>query len=265
MYQNLNQISQTPVKGEVKGIPNPTTVSCQFNPNSIFKLVAASPVKLISGTSQQLMVDLANDTDNILGFVIYSPKKNKYNPGDRIEVALSGSVMEMESEENFNRGQTLEIESAGTKVIAWRGSKSHIGRALDTAIGPNILVRVLIDTTLADGSSSSSSSSSNNFASSSSSSSRSSSSSCSSSSCSSSSSSVSSSSSCRSSSSSSSSCRSSSSSSCSSKSSSSSSSSRSSSSSSYSSSSSSRSSSSSSSSSSSRSSSSSSSSSFSAA
>ena len=71
MYQNLNQISQTPVKGEVKGIPNPTTVSCQFNPNSIFKLVAASPVKLISGTSQQLMVDLANDTDNILGFVIY--------------------------------------------------------------------------------------------------------------------------------------------------------------------------------------------------
>lgn len=266
MYQNLNAINQSPNKGEVKAIPNPNTVSCMILGTSTRSpFVAASPVTLVSATGNETIVDLARDTDTIFGFIIYGPKRNKWKPGDRVEVAMSGSVMEMESEAAFNRGQVLEIESAGTKVIAWAGSKAHIGRALDTATGPNQLVRVFISTSIEEGSSSSSSSSSKNFQSSSSSSSRSS----SSSSCSSSSSvsSSSSSSSCRSSSSSS---RSSSSSSCSSsssssRSSSSSSSSRSSSSSSCSSSSSSRSSSSSSSSSSCRSSSSSSSSSFSAA
>ncbi len=213
-YQSLNQLNQTPVKGDLKAVPSPETVSCQILPTSSNSFVAASPVKLISGTSQQLLVDLAGNTDSILGFIIYSPRKNQYKAADRIEVAMKGSVMEMESGAAFNRGQMLEFVSAGTLVIAYKGVNSFIGKALDQASAANQLVRVLIDTSLEESSSSSSkssssscsssscsSSSSSSNSSSSSSSRSSSSSSCSSSSCS--SSSCSSSSSCRSSSSSS--------------------------------------------------------------
>lgn len=157
-YQNMNQVNQTPVKGDLKAVPNPNTVSCVILNTSSNSFVAGSPVKLISGTSQQLLVDLAGAADSIFGFIIYGPKKNKWTKGDRVEVALTGSVMEMESGAAFNRGQVLEFQPTGTQVIAWAGSNAHIGKALDTAPGPNIIVRVLISTSVEEGSSSSSSS-----------------------------------------------------------------------------------------------------------
>ncbi len=158
MYQNLNAINQSPNKGELKAIPNPNTVSCQILPASVNSFVAASPVKLISGAANQLLVDLALPTDSIFGFIIYGPKTNKYKGGDRVEVALPGSVMEMESGASFNRGQTLEYQTAGTQVIAWAGSNAHVGKSLDMAPGANVLVRVLISLSIEEGSSSSSSS-----------------------------------------------------------------------------------------------------------
>ena len=216
MYQSMNALNQTPVKGEVKAVPNPNTVSCVILNTSTNSLVAASPVKLISGTSQQYLVDLAGPTDNIFGFVVYGPKINKWKAGDRVEVALTGSLMEMESATDITRGTELEFVALGTLVQAWARANKYIGVALDQATAANQLIRVLIQTALEDTTSSSSSSSSCRSSSSSSRSSSSSScrSSSSSSSSSSNSSSSSSSSSCRSSSSSSSSsCRSSSSSS----------------------------------------------------
>jgi hypothetical protein len=170
MYQNLNAINQSSNKGEIKGVPNPNTVSCMILSTSTNSLVAASPVKLVVATGNELIVDLAGNTDSVFGFIIYGPKRNKWKKSDRVEVALSGSVMEMESGGAFNRGQILEFLPAGTQVIAWGGSNAHIGRALDTATGPNQLVRVLISTSIEEGSSSSSSSSCRSSSSSSSSS-----------------------------------------------------------------------------------------------
>jgi len=201
MGQNLNAINQSPVKGQLSAVPNPSTLSCVILSTSVNAFVAASPVKLVSGNANEYVVDLAGVGDNIFGFIVYGPKKNIWTKADRVEVALTGSVMEMESAIAFQRGAVLELVAAGTLVTPFRGVNSYIGHALDMAPAANVLVRVLIETALEEGSSSSSSC-------------RSSSSSCSSSSCRSSSSSCSSSSSLSSSScSSSSSCRSSSSSS----------------------------------------------------
>ena len=227
VYQSMNQEKQTPLKGKVTETPTPNTISCQINPSSSSSFVAGSPVKLISGTSGQILVDLAGPTEPVFGFITYNLKLNKPIAGATVEVALSGSIMMMESAGDIERGNLVEIVTSGTLVQQYRGVNEIVGVCLHKVSGANKLARIFIRTSGAleeasssssscrsssssSRSSSSSSSSSSCRSSSSSSSSRSSSSSsCSSSSCRSSSSSSSS----RSSSSSSSSCRSSSSSS----------------------------------------------------
>lgn len=168
-FQNLNQITQGPIKGGLSAIPNPATISCQVTTASGNTFYAATAVKLISGTANTILVEKAAATDQIFGFVVLTPRKPSHTAGGKVEVALAGSVMEMESGAAFNRGQMVEIVAATNKVIAWAGVNTACGVALDTATADAQLVRVLIRT-VAEYSSSSSSSSCRSSSSSSSSS-----------------------------------------------------------------------------------------------
>lgn len=158
VYQNQNQFTQGPVKGGLSAIPNPSTISCQITTASGNTFYGGTAVKLISGTANTILVEKAAAGDPIFGFVILQPKKPSFTAGGKVEVALAGSVMEMESGASFNRGQQLEIVASGDKVIAWAGSNTSMGIALDTATAAGHLVRVLIRPFLDFSSSSSSSS-----------------------------------------------------------------------------------------------------------
>lgn len=158
VYQNQNQFVQGPVKGGLSAIPNPATISCQITLASSSTFYGGTAVKLISGTANTILVEKAAATDQIFGFVVVNVKKGSHTAGGKVEVALAGSVMEMESGAAFNRGQLLEIVATGDKVIAYAGVNSPAAVALDTASATGQLVRALVRTVVNYSSSSSSSS-----------------------------------------------------------------------------------------------------------
>lgn len=169
-YQNMNQFGQTPLKGRVSNVPTPSTISCQITGASSNTFYPGTAVVLISGTSQTILIEKATATQPIFGFVVWNPKQVKWTAGMNVEVAMPGTVMEMESQAAFNRGQLLQQVATNDQVQAYTGgTNTTIGIALDTASGANKIVRVLIRT-VAEYSSSSSSSSSKSSSSSSSSS-----------------------------------------------------------------------------------------------
>lgn len=168
-FQNMNQVTQGPIKGRVSEVPNPSTVTCQVTPKSGNTLNPGTAVKLIAGTSPQILVEKAAATEQIFGFVVWTPKKVAWTAGQPLEIVLQGSIMEMETNGAINRGQLCEIVASGDKIAGWAGVNTTIGTALDTATAANQLIRVLIDTDLEYSSSSSSSSSKSSSSSSSSS------------------------------------------------------------------------------------------------
>lgn len=167
--QNLNQFEQSPIKGAVTALPNPTTIPAQINKDQAGTLNPGTAVKLIPGVGKTILVAKAAATEAIFGFIVWNPKKSAFVAGDPIEVALPGSVMWMESSAAFNRGQLLEQVASGDKMKAWAGTNTVSGLALDTAGGADQLVRVLVRTVSIFSSSSSSSSSRSSSSSSSSS------------------------------------------------------------------------------------------------
>lgn len=169
VYQNLNQFAQTPIKGDVAGVPNPSTLSCQLTTASSNTPKAGYLVKLIAGTANTILVEQAGPTDVPFGFIVFNPKKDTYAAGDQMEVAISGSVINLETAGSFNRGQNVEFVTSGGRVQVYGGTNNICGVALDTATAAGQIVRVLVRT-VAEYSSSSSSSSCRSSSSSSSSS-----------------------------------------------------------------------------------------------
>lgn len=117
MTMQMNQFSQTPLKGAIAALLNPTTLSVQLDPasNETYISVGAG-VKLVSATGDQIIVDKAAATDVIFGFVIYTPKTQKFYPGDTFEVGGSFSVMWAEASGTVTRGDQLEYVATGDKM-----------------------------------------------------------------------------------------------------------------------------------------------------
>lgn len=143
-YQNLNQVAQTPIKGRVTHLPNPATISCQISPVSTQTLYPASAVVLTTDTANMITVDKSTPSQNVFGFVCWNPKKpNGWVAYNKVEIALPGSVMVMESAAAFNRGTILDQVVLNDQVTT-HVSATPIGIALDNATGANQLVRVYI-------------------------------------------------------------------------------------------------------------------------
>ena len=148
-YQNMNQTAQTTIKGRVANIPNPATISCQVVGTNTIQLYPGSAVYLVAGTANMIQVDKASPTQNIFGFVIWNPKKpNGWGPNEKVEIALPGSVMEMEAYTSFNRGSILYQITTGDDADmvtnSSAGGATPIGIALDQPTGVDQLCRVYI-------------------------------------------------------------------------------------------------------------------------
>ena len=149
-YQNMNQTAQTPIKGRVANTPNPSTISVQLQQNSTYTVYPASAVVLFAGTANKIMVDKATPTQNIFGFVCWNSKKpNGWTAASKLEIALPGSVMWMESNVAFNRGAVLYQITTGDDADQVTNNSNGstntpIGLALDQSTGADQLVRVYI-------------------------------------------------------------------------------------------------------------------------
>ena len=143
VFQNMNQFEQTPIKGSVDSLLTPNTVSVQLNVLSDFELIPGDAVKLVSGDAKVILVDKCGDSDKPFGFVLFNPKKERFEPGDTFEIMLDWSVMFMEAGGVISRGNNVEFVSATTQVIASGGGNPISGVALDNAVEGDIF-RVLI-------------------------------------------------------------------------------------------------------------------------
>jgi hypothetical protein len=143
IFQNMNQLAQTPIKGAIAGKVSPSVVSCQIIGTSVATLVPGDYVKLVTGTGNTILVDKAGLTDQPFGAVVFNPKKDKFVAYDEIEVCLAFGIMFMESGASITRGDQLQFTPTGSLVITNAGNPV-CGLALDPASGANQVLRVLI-------------------------------------------------------------------------------------------------------------------------
>ena len=106
---NTNQFAQSVVLGKITFDPQPDTIPCQFNPSSALAtgmLVAGSPVKLVAFAGPQTIVDgITSASDGpIYGIVEYTKQKNVYVPGDQLNVAAKGNIIDLWSNAAISRG-----------------------------------------------------------------------------------------------------------------------------------------------------------------
>lgn len=143
MSFQMNMFSMQPLKGALAMLLNTLTISVQLDPASSEDFVLPGEyLKIVDVAGPQIVVDKAGADEVAFGTVIYVPKKEKFYPGDTLEMAGAGSIQWMEAGAAIARGAQLESAS-GVKVIENAGNPI-CGFALDKATASGQLVRVFI-------------------------------------------------------------------------------------------------------------------------
>lgn len=109
-------------------------------------LVPGQAVKLVDGTSKIPHVTAVTaDTDEVFGYVAYNTIKGTYAIGDKIDVALTGSIMYLTAGAAIVKNADVMFVTATGKVITATGvTKIISGRALDKASADGDVIRVYI-------------------------------------------------------------------------------------------------------------------------
>ncbi len=151
MTQSLNQFSQTPQLGMLDAQSRGGTIlSAQVSDNigAGVTLSAGQPVKLdttINGGVPQVL-PLAADSDEAFGTVVYVLKDQSYGSGDRLEIALNGTIQFLQANAAVTRGAPVEVDITTAGNVAPSGGVNPIlGRAVD-GCGAAGLIRVLLNT-----------------------------------------------------------------------------------------------------------------------
>jgi len=147
VVQNMNQLAQTPLKGDLAAIVNPTTLSVQVDPSSVATLVPGDAVVLTNSTGRTILVDKAEATEKPFGFVLFSVKKDLFTANDAMEIALSESVIFAEAGETIARGAALEFNPTGSVMIESNGINPISAYALDNASSGDVF-RMLVQTAI---------------------------------------------------------------------------------------------------------------------
>lgn len=146
--QNMNQQTQTPMKGDVSHIVTPSTLSVVLDPatslNAANPLLAGDFVALSNAAGNAILVDVAAANSTMFGVALYSIKKDKFVGGDALEVGLAGTIVYMESVNAIARGQSVEFIPASHAVQAppTNSTATVVGVALDKASTSGQLIRV---------------------------------------------------------------------------------------------------------------------------
>lgn len=151
--QNINQFKQGRAVGDLdlNFFGGENVISCRYNPEdtSTNTLVAGETVKLTDlGANDVVGVPIVtkrtSDTDTIFGTVIRSKKQASFAPGDIVEIAVQGAVMNLRAGAAINRGVKVSGVFGTPGNIAAVGTNAYLGYTLDKASAANDIVRVMI-------------------------------------------------------------------------------------------------------------------------
>jgi hypothetical protein len=145
-----NAMQQEPFIGQLDLQMNWNTVAAQIDVSEAGTLVAGQAVKGMDNTNGiPTVVKAAADSDNILGFINFSPKQNRYVKGDRFQLSLKGNVMYMQASAAIARFArvVLEVDNAGSvRAASGSGGERIVGWAYDKAVNAGDIIRVYIET-----------------------------------------------------------------------------------------------------------------------
>ncbi len=148
MVQNPNQFAQTQERGYTDlqaGAHN--VFSCQVDATETGTLNPGDPVTVVNSLGGVPKVIKATaDTSEIFGFVDLNLKDANYSAGDRIEIAIKGTVMFLEAGAAIARGVQVEADVSEDTVITAAGTNTVVGWAFDGAAADGDLLRVYIET-----------------------------------------------------------------------------------------------------------------------
>lgn len=145
MALNINQFGMTQVQGAPDLQFNGSVISGQVEASQATAIVAGQALKLVDNASPipQFLAATAN-TDKIFGFALRNLKDPSFEAGERLEVAMGGTVMYMTAGAAIVRGKQVEIVFGTVKVITYAGVNTIVGYALDKAAADGDLIRVFI-------------------------------------------------------------------------------------------------------------------------
>lgn len=143
---DMNTFAMSTEKGFLSNVVNNNVLPCRIYASSVATFYGATAVKLIDTSEKEITVEKAGPTDKIFGFITFNSKKNKYIAGDRVNVAFTNSVMNMEVGASVLAGAELEQVATGDKVITNAGTNTKVGIALRKATADGDIIPVLIKT-----------------------------------------------------------------------------------------------------------------------
>lgn len=145
MAFQLNQPFASALKGMIVNGSNTNRVSCIIDPASVITFYGATKVKISGSSNGITYVEKAAATDRGFGFITYSPIKNTFVAGDRVEVALVTNVMNMEAGAAIAAGVAVEQVATGDKVITAAGTNKICGYTITSAASSGDIVQVEIE------------------------------------------------------------------------------------------------------------------------
>lgn len=133
-----NQFAQTSFLGMIDLRFPTNTVSVQIDVSQVGNLVAGQAVKMVdSAGGVPKVIGCTADTDEVLGFLNYSPKDASYSAGKLAEISMSQNVMFLLATTAIARGArvTLDVTTkggvasavTGDRLVGWAYDKAAIG------------------------------------------------------------------------------------------------------------------------------------------
>ena len=141
---DINQFSQSVIKGMLDLRFNNGTISCQIDQSEAGELVAGQAVKVVdSAGGVPKVVACSADSDEVYGFLNYDQKSKKFVKGDAVEISQNANVMYLQATEAIARGAQvcLDVSVAGG-VSGLEDGSTVVGWAFDKAVQSGDLFRV---------------------------------------------------------------------------------------------------------------------------
>jgi hypothetical protein len=147
-----NQFTITTLKGT---LDSGSSITCQY--------YSVDPAVLIEAGEFVVLADVTAATapavsvvekgmaksDKYLGMVLTNPLKQYWASGEKLEVAILGTIAMVETSAAVAAGASLAYDPATKQVAAAGGGESVVGLAMEKAPASGTLIRALIQTIFA--------------------------------------------------------------------------------------------------------------------
>lgn len=146
MALNQNQFAMATLTGtKVSGV---NVITCEFYSASASDTIAAGEAVILSSTTNGLVTKVAKGTgatDLYIGVVLTNPLKESFAVGDRVEIALTSTIVMMTVSAAVTAGAKLQYAYDTGKVATATGSNTVIGLAMENATADAQIIRVFVN------------------------------------------------------------------------------------------------------------------------